>query len=105
MHTIIMISMLIIYYRKKSDNECVIRYIEVNKPTIAPLQIKINNFLGEINKLKNNVTLVSIHSDDKKLFKKLREIWNGVIKIIGKNNANDFVKNTIDDNITSTSKN
>ena len=86
--------MLIIYYRKKSDNECVIRYIEVNKPTIAPLQIKINSFLGEINKLKNNVTLVSIHSDDKKLF-----------KIIGKNNANDFVKNTIDDNIISTSKN
>ena len=48
---------------------------------------------------------MSIHSDDKKLFKKLREIWNGVIKIIGKNNANDFVKNTIDDNIISTSKN
>ena len=30
--------------------------------------------------------------------KKLREIWNSTIKIIDINNANDFVKNTIDDN-------
>ena len=30
--------------------------------------------------------------------KKIREIWNSTIKIIDINNANDFVKNTIDDN-------
>ena len=30
--------------------------------------------------------------------KKLREIWNSTIKIIDINNANDFVKDTIDDN-------
>ena len=30
--------------------------------------------------------------------KKLREIWNSTVKIIDINNANDFVKNTIDDN-------
>ena len=34
----------------------------------------------------------------KKRFKKLREIWNKIIKIIGINNANDFVKNTVGDN-------
>ena len=38
-----------------------------------------------------NITLVSIQSDDKKLFKKLREIRNRIIKIIVINNANDFV--------------
>ena len=30
--------------------------------------------------------------------KKLREIWNSTIKIIDINNANDFVKDFIDDN-------
>ena len=55
-------------------------YIEVNKPTIAPLQIKINNFLGEINKLKNNVTLVSIHSDDKNFLKNLEKYGMGLLK-------------------------
>ena len=79
---------------KKSDNEYVIRYIDVNKSIIPPLQVKIKNFLGNIPKFKNNITLVSIQTDDKKL----REIWNKIIKIIGINNANDFVKNTIDDN-------
>ena len=29
---------------KKSDNEYIIRYNDVNKMTIAPLQLKINNF-------------------------------------------------------------
>ena len=79
---------------KKSDNEYVIRYIDVNKSIIPPLQVKIKNFLGNIPKFKNNITLVSIQTDDKKL----REIWNKIIKIIGINNANNFVKNTIDDN-------
>ena len=48
-------------------------------------------------KLKNNITLMSIKSSDKKLFKKIREIWNKIIELIGINNAKDFVKNTIDD--------
>ena len=39
-----------------------------------------------------------IQSDDKELFKKFREIWNKIIKLIGVNNANDFAKNIIDDN-------
>ena len=57
----------------------------------APLKIKIKNFLGNIDKLKNNITSVSIQSNAKKLFKKLRKIWNRIIKIIGINNAKDFV--------------
>ena len=40
---------------------------------------------------------MSIQSDDKELFRKLREIWNKIIELIGINNAKDFVKNIIDD--------
>ena len=69
MRTIIMILMLIIYYRiKKNNNEYVIRYIDLNKSIIAPLQIKIKNSLDDIHKLKNNIALVSLQSDDKKTF-------------------------------------
>ena len=39
---------------------------------------------------------MSIKSDDKELFKNLREIGNRIIKIIDINNANDFVQTTLD---------
>ena len=80
----------------KSDNKCVIRYTDANKSIFAPLQIKINIFFGNIHKLKINITLVSITSDDKELFKKLREIWNRITEIIGINNAPNFVQTTLD---------
>ena len=38
-----------------------------------------------------------IHSDDKELFRKCREIWNKITELIGVNNAIDFVENTLDD--------
>ena len=34
---------------KKSDNEYIIRYNDVNRMTVAPLQLKINNFYNELN--------------------------------------------------------
>ena len=37
---------------KKSDNEYIIRYNDVNKMMIVPLQLKINNSYNEINALK-----------------------------------------------------
>ena len=80
----------------KSDNKCVIRYTDANKSIFAPLQIKINIFFGNIHKLKINITLVSIKSDDKELFKKLREIRNRITEIIGINNAPNFVQTTLD---------
>ena len=41
---------------------------------------------------------MSIKSDNKELFRKIRQIWNKIIELIGINNAKDFVKDTIDDN-------
>ena len=43
---------------------------------VVPLQLKIKNFLGKIHELKKSITLMSIQSNDKELFKKCREIWN-----------------------------
>ena len=37
---------------RKSDNEYIIRYNDVNKMMIVPLQLKINNSYNEINAFK-----------------------------------------------------
>ena len=77
---------------KKSNNEYVVRYNDVNKMGVVPLQLKINNYYCNMHKFKNNITLMSIISDDKEIFIKIREIWNKIIELIGINNAKDFVK-------------
>ena len=82
----------------KSDNEYIIRYNDVNKNKIVPLQLKINNFyLGELHILPNDITIVLIHSDDKELFRKCREIWNKINKLISINNFSNFVVTNLDD--------
>ena len=53
---------------KKSDNEYIVRYNDVNKKKIAPLQLKIKNCYVKLHKLKNNITLMSIENVDKELF-------------------------------------
>ena len=44
----------------------------------------------------NNITVMSIHSDDKELFRKCREILNKITELIGINNSEDFVETTLD---------
>ena len=56
--------------QKKSDNEYFIRYNDVYKITIAPLQLKIKNFYSKMHRLKNNITLMSIQSFDEEFKKK-----------------------------------
>ena len=65
--------------------------------TTAPLQLKIKNFYGELQTYTNNNRVMHIHSDDKELFRKCREIWNKITELIGINNAQDFVETTLDD--------
>ena len=50
---------------KKSDNEYIIRYNDVNKMKIVPLQLKINNSYNEINAFKKNNKVMFIYNDDK----------------------------------------
>ena len=40
---------------RKSDNEYIIRYNDVNKMMIVPLQLKINNSYNKINAFKENL--------------------------------------------------
>ena len=80
-----------------SDNKYIIRYNDVNKKNIVPLQLKINNFyLGELHMLPNDITIILIHSDDKELFKKCREIWNKINELIDINDLANFVVTNLD---------
>ena len=77
----------------KSDNEYIIRYNDVNKKKIVPLQLKIKNFyFGELRMFTSGIILIPISSDDKELFRKCREIWNKIIELIGINNPIDFLE-------------
>ena len=81
----------------KSANKYIIRYNNVKKKKIAPLQLKIDNFsFGELHMFTSNITLAPIHSDDKELFRKCREIWNKINELIGINDPIDFVETTLD---------
>ena len=82
---------------KKSDNEYIIRYNDVNKMMIVPLQLKINNSYNEINTLANNNRVMFIYNDDKEFFRKYIEIWDRIIELMGVNNHIYFLE--ADDNV------
>ena len=77
---------------KKSDNEYIIRYNDVNKMMIVPLQLKINNSYNEINAFKKNNKVMHIYNDDKEFFRKCIEIWDKIIELIDINNHIYFLK-------------
>ena len=49
---------------KKSDNEYIVRYNNVNKMMIVPLELKINNSYNKINAFKENNKVMFIYNDD-----------------------------------------
>ena len=77
---------------KKSYNEYVIKYNDVNKMKVAPLKLKVTNFFDKIKRFTNNDRVMFIYNDDKDFFYKCREIWNNITELIGINNALDFVR-------------
>ena len=93
-----MILMLIkYYYLKKNDNEYIIRYNNVNKIMVVPLQLKINNSCNETNALKKKNKVMHIYNDDKEFFRKCIEIWDKIIELIDINNYIYFLKADDDD--------
>ena len=64
---------------------------------IVPLQLKIKNFFSELHTFTNKDRIMFIHSDDKKLFRKCREIQNKITEVIGTNNAGYFVETNLED--------
>ena len=81
---------------KKSDNDYIIRYNDVNKMTIAPLQLKIKNFYNKLYRFEDNNRVIFIYSDDKEFFRKCRQIWNKTTELIGINDPRDFVETDSD---------
>ena len=80
---------------RKSDDEYFVRYIDVNKNRIVPLQLKINNYsFGEIDFNYYDADVI-VESNDKEFLIKCRGIWNKIIELMDKDNSNDFVN--IDD--------
>ena len=84
---------------KRSDNEYIIRYNDVNKMMIVPLQLKINNSYNEINTLANNNRVMFIYNDDKGFFRKYIEIWDKIIELMNVNNHIYFCKADDDDEL------
>ena len=79
--------------------EYFVRYNNVIKKKIVPLQLKINNFsFGKLYMLRSDITLVPIESNDEKFFRKCREIWNKITELISMHDSTDFVETTSNDN-------
>ena len=83
---------------KKSDNEYVIRHIDKYRSAIAPLQLKIKSFYYEIQDYNNDDNIIYIENSDERFFEKMRKIWNKIVELLNINNAEHFVKYTLDDN-------
>ena len=81
---------------KKSDNEYIIRYNDVNKMTIAPSQLKVKNFHNELHRFSDNNRQIFIYNNDKEVFRKCREIWNKITELIGIDDPRDFVETNSD---------
>ena len=84
---------------KKSGNEYIIRYNDVSKMMIVPMQLKINSSYNKINLLKKKQKLMFVYNDDKTFFRKCIEIWDKIIELIGINNHIYFLKTNDDDKL------
>ena len=84
---------------KKSEDEYFVRYNDVNKNKIVPLQLKINNYsFGELEFFADDTAEVDIGSNDKIFFLKRREIWNKIIELMDIDNPSNFAEYYFDEN-------
>ena len=81
----------------RSCNEYIIRYYDVNKMKVVPLQLKIKNFFSELHTFLNDYRIMFIYSNDKELVRKCRDIWNKITELIGTNNTGNFDETNLDD--------
>ena len=78
---------------KKSPNEYVIRYNDINKKKIVPLQVKIENFhLCKLQMCTSDVALLPIESDDEEFFLKCTEKQDKISELMDMYNHDDFVE-------------
>ena len=65
---------------------------------IVPLQLKIKNVYYETRNYGSGDNIIYIENSCEGFFEKMRKIWNKITKLIGINNAEDFVQYTLDNN-------
>ena len=80
----------------KSGNKYFIRYKHSNKMDIVPFKLKIKNIHYEIEDYNNSDNTIYMENRDEGFFEKMRKIQNKIIKLLNINNAEDFVKYTLD---------
>ena len=66
---------------------------------ILPLQLKLNNFYYEIHDYNKVGRIIYIENSDDEFFQTIRKIWNKITKLIGINNAPNFVQSNLMNNI------
>ena len=88
-----------ILLHKRSDNKYFIRYRHSNRMGILPLQLKLKNFYYEIHDYNKVGRIIYIEKSDDEFFQTIRKIWNKITKLIGTNNAPNFVQNNLMNNI------
>ena len=83
---------------KNSHDEYFVRYNDVNKKKIVPLQLKIENFyFDKLHMFTRGVTIIPICSNDDEFSRKCEEIWDKITELIGIDNPTDYVQTALDD--------
>ena len=78
---------------KESRNEYFVRYNDINKKKIVPLQVKIENLhLWKLQMCTSNFALLPIESDDKEFFIKCTEKQDKISELMDMYNHDDFVE-------------
>ena len=76
-----------------------VRYNDVNRNKIVPLELKINNFsFGELDIFADDTAEVVFESNDEEFFIKCRAIWNRIIELIDIDSPYNFVEYYFDEN-------
>ena len=76
-----------------------VRYNDVNRNKIVPLELKINNFsFGELDIFADDTAEVVFESNDEEFFIKCRAIWNRIIELIDIGSPCNFVEYYFDEN-------
>ena len=82
----------------KSGNKYFLRYKNTNKMGIVRLQLKFKKICYEKRNYGSSDNIIYIENSHEGFFGKMRKIWNKITKLIGINNAEDFIQYTLDNN-------
>ena len=66
---------------------------------IVSLLLKIKSFYYKIHDYNDDEEMISIENSDKGFFEKIRKTWNNITELMFIDNAPDFVKITVYDDV------